>query len=136
MFRLCDIFVCAKLFVHSYDFHLCPANRDTRSRQSSPPETVGGYGRLGYGTKILSTHTLTVSSYGERRLSYVPRLVGIGRRRKRGSARRGGGRWTEGGQRREGVARAGERDRKESGVTYRRNKCARVMLMANMVEEI
>lgn len=29
-----------------------------------------------------------------------------------------------------------ERDRKESGVTYRRNKCARVMLMANMVEEI
>ncbi|KYQ57988.1 hypothetical protein ALC60_03038, partial [Trachymyrmex zeteki] len=25
-----------------------------------------------------------------------------------------------------------ERDRKESGVTYRRNKCARVMLMANM----
>ncbi|KYN00824.1 hypothetical protein ALC62_08373, partial [Cyphomyrmex costatus] len=27
-----------------------------------------------------------------------------------------------------------ERDRKESGVTYRRNKCARVMLMANMEE--
>lgn len=43
------------------DFHLCPANRGTRSRQNSPPGTVGGYGRLGYGTKILSTHTLTVS---------------------------------------------------------------------------
>lgn len=39
----------------------------------------------------------------------------------------------------EGAARGWqvqERDRKESGVTYRRNKCARVMLMANMVEEI
>lgn len=45
------------------------------------------------------------------------------------------GRWTKGGQRRNGVAEQ-ERDRKESGVTYRRNKCARVMLMANMVEEI
>lgn len=45
------------------------------------------------------------------------------------------GRWTKGGRRRKGVAEQ-ERDRKESGVTYRRNKCARVMLMANMVEEI
>jgi len=35
-----------------------------------------------------------------------------------------------------GGGEAGERDRKESGVTYGRNKCARVMLMANMVEEI
>lgn len=58
------------------------------------------------------------------------------RRRKRGGARgREGGRWTKGGRRRKGVAEQ-ERDRKESGVTYRRNKCARVMLMANMVEEI
>lgn len=50
-------------------------------------------------------------------------------------ARQRGGRWTKGGRRRKGVAEQ-ERDRKESGVTYRRNKCARVMLMANMVEEI
>lgn len=50
-------------------------------------------------------------------------------------ARQREGRWTKGGQRRKGVIEQ-ERDRKESGVTYRRNKCARVMLMANMVEEI
>lgn len=41
----------------------------------------------------------------------------------------------KGGRRRKGVVEQ-ERDCKESGVTYRRNKCARVMLMANMVEEI
>lgn len=63
--------VIIRIRVHGYGFHLCLANRGTRSRQSSPPGTVGGYERLGYGTKILSTHTLTVSSYGERRLSYV-----------------------------------------------------------------
>lgn len=37
----------------------------------------------------------------------------------------------------EGGRGGSERDREEaSRVTYRRNKCARVMLMANMVEEI
>lgn len=53
-------------------------------------------------------------------------------RRKGGNE---GGRWTKGGRRHKGVIEQ-ERDRKESGVTCRRNKCARVMLMANMVEEI
>lgn len=62
-------FARAIIRIRVYGFHLCLANRGTRSRQSSPPGTVGG--RLGYGTKILSTHTLTVSSYGERRLSYM-----------------------------------------------------------------
>lgn len=71
---------------------------------------------------------------GERRLSYVSRLVGMeGRRKARGGEGVGGLRVGEGAR---GCWRAGERDRKESGVTYRRNKCARVMLMANMVEEI
>lgn len=63
-------------------------------------------------------------------------VVGIERRRKRGSVR--GGEGVSGLRVGKGVrgwrSQAQERDRKESGGTYRRNKCARVMLMANMVE--